>query len=259
MHKAVQHISRIALFFSSTLMLPLTAHSEWFIQATGGYQVPMVQTGGIIVGSAGSPPQSTMNDYTSTSINNIWGYGAGIGYRHNLQPNINLGQYVSRNEISLNYWQNDQLKIKGSENIDASQEAISNYQYLINSTAGLIEDKLFFRAGYATVQPFMVLGIGISQLNSHNYTRQTIATSDGSANFGGPYSDQQVTGLAWEAGLGVAIDLTQHLSLLMGYRYINLGTAQTGTSVRNNGAESPNGVNYTVQTNSAIVGLTAYF
>ena len=62
--------------------------------------------------------------------------------------------------------------------------------------------------------PYVGAGLGMA----FNYANYTFTTKGYNANF-----DEHHTTFAWNAGAGVAYDITDSFAVDLGYRYVNLG------------------------------------
>jgi opacity protein-like surface antigen len=250
----------LALLLTGLSVLPVLAQAQWFLQATGSYLAFAQQNSDVDLGPDGStPPMEILENYSSNKMNTVIGYSLGLGYRTDLTK-FDLGQYVERNEISLNYQQNTALKIQGAAMRADVQHIDNNYQYTIDSNVALVEDRLYFRVPYS-VKPFFIAGAGFAQLSAHNFTSQGIAGS--TSVFENPYGDQSQTNFAFEAGLGLAADLGKNVSLSIAYRYVDLGTIETGPALYTSNSaatkQTLEGLNYHMQSNNVTLGLNLYF
>jgi opacity protein-like surface antigen len=82
-------------------------------------------------------------------------------------------------------------------------------------------------------KPYVKAGLGLAHNRSEadiNVT-PTFAAFGLPANFRSPYPKGSDTSLAYAFGFGVGYDITQDVTLDLGYQYINLGRAKTGVDM----------------------------
>lgn len=133
--------------------------------------------------------------------------GAGLGYRvnDNIRTDVTLGYrgwYQASGGVPVN-----------ATTVNASAD--------IKSFVGLVN--AYYDIGhYNRFTPYVGGGIGFS-----NNMVDTTNFSIGSIPLGNINSHSN-TSLAWQLGAGTAVDITSNLALDIGYRYIDMGTAQTG-------------------------------
>jgi opacity protein-like surface antigen len=142
--------------------------------------------------------------------------GAGIGYRFN--------DHV-RGDVTLGYrgW------YQASESASVTGNTVSGSAD-IESTDGLVN--AYYDIGqFGRFTPYVGGGIGFA----YNNTRSANVALNG-VNIGQIGGDSE-TNFAWQAGFGTAVSILDNLALDVGYRYIDLGSAETSnTFTANNGA-----------------------
>lgn len=113
----------------------------------------------------------------------------------------------------------------------------SSYSYRINSSQYLAEAELF-RQFYDCYFPYIYLGVGVAANSAYDYSTAVPAyltvTPD--------YSNRTMNSFTYSLGLGVYYFIAPKVSLGLGYRFINLGSAGLGTGIIRN---TPLGVKLT--------------
>lgn len=133
--------------------------------------------------------------------------GAGIGYH--------INDHI-RTDLTLGY--RGGYNASGAILVGATPVGMSAD---INSTVGLVN--AYYDIGrFDRFTPYVGAGVGFSS-NRVDTTNISI----GGASVGNIGGDTH-TSFAWQVSAGTGIELTQNLSLDVGYRFIDMGTAQTG-------------------------------
>jgi opacity protein-like surface antigen len=107
---------------------------------------------------------------------------------------------------------------------------LSNAKGKIDALAGMVNGYVdvarLFRLPLGSAQPYVMGGIG--------YSRNHLGTISGSvpvAGFtGATFNGATHSNFAWGAGAGIGIPLGSHLSVDIGYEYLDLGEVRTGGS-----------------------------
>lgn len=135
--------------------------------------------------------------------------GVGVGYQ--------INDYL-RTDVTLGYrgWYNasGDVAFNGS-NIGLGAD--------IDSTVGLVN--AYYDVGhFGRFTPYIGGGLGFSS----NHVDQTNINVNGVN--AAQVSGNTNTAFAWQAGVGTSIDIMPHLAFDIGYRYVDMGTAETGTT-----------------------------
>ncbi len=140
--------------------------------------------------------------------------GGGAGYRFN--------DYL-RADVTISY--------RGGYDIDDAQ-TLSGSSFAVQGDASSLTGMVnaYVDVGrFGRVTPYVGGGIGVS--------RNTI--SDLSATFAGvsaTVDDETSTSFAWQASAGLGIEVAPNLAIDVGYRYMDLGSIETGDTVTVGGA-----------------------
>lgn len=183
----------LALALLVALILPGMAKAE----GTGMYLAPKflmtIQESGTIERSG----MGGVDEYSQFTL----GGALALGYDFNSQfgvpvrAEVEYAPCAATVKKSWNY--DDRLDLKGTWN--ASTLFLNLYYDFRNSTA---------------FTPYVGAGLGMA----FNYANYTFAAKGFNANF-----DEHRTTFAWNAGAGVAYDITDNFAVDLGYRYVNLG------------------------------------
>ena len=162
-----------------------------------------------------------VNPYVSAKLSYDWAKnelkangdysGEAYGEKLKLHKNIWGGHYAAgfkakavRAEVEWNHYQDAKKK-------DYSDEGKDRYRLQNNS---LLLNAYYDINTCTKWTPYVGVGMGVAMLK---FTDKDAASSD-------KYSDRTYN-FAWQVGAGVAYDLTSHVALDAGYRYINAGSA----------------------------------
>lgn len=154
---------------------------------------------GAICGNAACTVPGPLND-----VDDSWILGAGVGYR--FDPNF-------RGDVTLGY--RGSYKLRG---VDAGVPATS-FNADVQSWVGLLNGYYDFAVG-GSLKPYIGAGIGFARNNVGNITGTTAgvtATVPGGTK----------TNFAWALMAGVSFPLSADVTLDIGYRYLEAGTAET--------------------------------
>lgn len=144
-----------------------------------------------------------------------------LGVEQSLCHNM-LGQ------LGVSYYQNAVYQAQGLVYQFADPDMANlNYQYNIRSQRVMLESKLL-----ATVQgkyhPFINIGIGEAINTASQYEEIPVTSADVPMTPG--FNDKTTNAFAYLVGVGVEVDITDHMRLGGMYRYVNLGRAQLSTA-----------------------------
>jgi hypothetical protein len=112
-------------------------------------------------------------------------------------------------------------------------ETLYNYKYNVNSTRLMLEGKFTWTIRH--VKPFIDLGIGVASTQLRNYS-ETAVDATGYPPLP-PFNNHTNVRFAYQAGLGLGYEFNfsqtnsefQHEQVSLGYRYVNLGSAELDT------------------------------
>ncbi|HEY4136323.1 MAG TPA: outer membrane beta-barrel protein [Alphaproteobacteria bacterium] len=141
-----------------------------------------------------------------TDVDNSYIVGVGAGYRFNSNIRADLtvgyrGGYEAKDTLT-----------SGTFTVDAEGD--------VSSLAGLLN--LYYDIGkYGVFTPYVGGGIGLSRNKIDD-----VAISSGGVGLGQIDGDDRIS-FAWQLSAGTSIELSKAVSLDIGYRYIDLGKAET--------------------------------
>ena len=153
-------------------------------------------------------------------------YGARLAFGAKIDALRSELEFGWNKEFSKNYSEVDE----DDGEIDTWKDSFKTKTVMLNAYYDI-----FTKAGFT---PYVGAGIGLSRINAKI---DNVKASDNS--------------FAWQAGLGVAYNVTDNLALDLGYRYMNYGKAK-GTW---NDDEESGKVNARLKTNEVLLGLRYTF
>ncbi len=162
-----------------------------------------------------SPDWSRPQDDLSSRIGNSPLLGAGIGYRFNPLFSADL-TYTQR--YDFNY---DRTFIAADRirKFDLDDKAVLANVYL---HANGIKNHDFGR-----FDPYIGAGAGIAWNHASDFSSTVISNGDIASKTGTAFYTNE-SGFAWQLTAGTGFALSTHCMIDVGYRYLNMGKAQTG-------------------------------
>ena len=143
--------------------------------------------------------------------------GADLGYYYDLPMRVEL-EYAYRGKAEFGQGPSVVL---GSVPLMASHSFdITAHSLMANAFFDFNNDSMF--------TPYIGAGLGLAYLDTtyrasiQNGTTATVTTNNDNWNF------------AWNVGAGVAYHLSDNMALDLGYRYVDLGTAEAGSAIVSN-------------------------
>lgn len=145
-------------------------------------------------------------------------FGAGLGYRWNRQ---------FRFDLTADYRPGFAVDDK-----DQATPFAANYKGDLTSLVGLLNaywdvpvELGDFASWLGRVHPWIGFGVGIAhnKLDDLAYSQRLASGATATGKLPGA----SATGLAWQAGLGIGIDILANLTLDLGYRYLDAGEVKT--------------------------------
>ena len=101
------------------------------------------------------------------------------------------------------------------------------YRYKIQSHRFLVESKLS-HAFREIWHPYATVGLGNVTNRTHSYEETPIDSTD--VPMTEAFGDHTTNSFTYAAGLGVDVDIEQHLRFGLGYRFVDLGKASLGVT-----------------------------
>ena len=146
-------------------------------------------------------------------------FGLGVGYKFNdwLRADI-TGEYRGK----ANFHGSDNVTFSGGQGVDNYSGSKSEWVFMANAYVDL--------GTWWSLTPYVGAGIGMAYNKISGFRDDGIAFIDGvgltnSVVFA---SDASKWNFAWAVHAGLTYKVTQSMSIDLGYRYISLGSAQTG-------------------------------
>lgn len=127
----------------------------------------------------------------------------------------------------LSYYQPNSLATKGTltQGADAASSDSYNYSYKIQSQQLLVEGR-FYWIDKPVLQPFVTLGLGAAFNKVSNYYTNVSPLLA----FTPEFSNHNQTNFTYAIGAGIDIPISTLFNLGVGYRFTDLGAANTGRS-----------------------------
>jgi len=174
--------------------------SGWYLRGDIGYRFNSV-------GKANYSPAG-LADLSNNTLKDGGAYGGGIGYKAGWIRGDITFDYATPQRYSGDVLLNNVLH-RGDARVDVS------------SVTGLFN--LYFDLGtWGGLTPYIGAGVGATQFNVSNYrANYAIAT--------GRVPENQKWNFAWAAMAGVSYSLTDSFLIDVGYRYLSMGDARTGS------------------------------
>ncbi len=138
-------------------------------------------------------------------------------------------------QIGVSYFENSAFNENGNV-YQFADPAFNNltYQYQIQSRRASIDTKIS-HAFREVWHPYVSASVGAAFNRAYAYTETPITSAD--VPMTQPFGNHATRSLTYSAGLGVDVNITEHVRLGAGYRFVDLGNAslgvtplQTGTS-----------------------------
>jgi opacity protein-like surface antigen len=153
--------------------------------------------------------------------------GAGIGYRFNNWLRFDVtGEYRGKSGIGAN----DRLSFQGFTQIDQTNTYRGNLSSFVGLANAYVDLGTFCALGCLT--PYLGAGVGFARNEISGLTDQGVQSfpllGGVSSSTLGYASDASKTNVAWALMAGVGYEVTKNVTLELGYRYLNLGRAQSG-------------------------------
>ena len=173
------------------------------------------------VGKSQSFPTINMShyDYTSDNHNQRFGF---LGLSLSKELNLNPFWLI---QVGIGYYRTPSLLVNGTvtQGIDIESSDKFIYLYQMRSQQLLAEGKLLYN-WQQYYHPYISIGLGSAFNNASHYA----VNIPPCFTFSPLFSNNKITSFAYHAGLGLDVDLTDHLRLGIGYRFSDLGQFTLG-------------------------------
>jgi opacity protein-like surface antigen len=190
------------------------------IDAGGGFYlrgdigVAVNNTGGIY-----NVPVQPNYQTLSSSLGDSAFIGIGAGYAYNswLRTDATL-EYRKATKFKITELDNRGTPAGADDGINVTKGKVSALVGLANAYVDL--------GTWSRITPFFGAGIGFASITTSNVTDTGFAAFAGGS---GSASNKTSTRLAWALHAGLGYDLAANLKAEVAYRYLNMGTVNTGT------------------------------
>ena len=136
-------------------------------------------------------------------------------------------------QLGFGYNQTTSMSAKGSllQSIGTPSANSFSYSYNVVARQYLVEGKLLGNF-YEHYHPYIELGLGASQNAAHSYATKILPSSS-APTIAPQYPNQTNSSFSYNTGVGMDIDVLHNVRLGLGYRFINFGKVQLGSTVIN--------------------------
>jgi opacity protein-like surface antigen len=180
------------------------------------------------IGKYGQDDVASVNGTFNTPIhNNPVFVGAGIGYRINNWLRFDLtGEYRGKSGIGVN----DNLSFQGFTTINQTNTYRGDLSSFVGMANAYVDLGTFCALGCLT--PYVGAGVGLARNEISGVTDQGVQNfpllgGTSSPTFGYAANNSK-TNVAYALMAGVGYEINKNLTLELGYRYLNLGKAESG-------------------------------
>lgn len=149
--------------------------------------------------------------------------GLGVGYQYNDWLRFDVtGEYRGKTRFTGLDHYND-----GGQRTNDYTGSKSEWLFLANAYVDL--------GTWWCITPFIGAGVGFTNITISNFRDNNII-----AGGGGYAKDNTETNFAWALHAGLAYNVSRNFTVELGYRYLNLGDAQSGDLINLDGSNSVN-------------------
>lgn len=202
--------------------MPLPVAGGWYLRGDIGYKFYQAPKGVLSTRDWGSFGKN--GELGSEKMQGAADIGAGVGYKFNdyLRTDLTL-DYETPAKVRAMAFCTLASPCSGGEWENSERVKITAYSALANVYADL--------GDFHGLTPYLGAGAGAS------YLKTSDVKSSAQDGFSGNYpKGEGKWNFAWALMAGVEYPITERLSLDLGYRYLNLGDAETGSVTENLGA-----------------------
>lgn len=189
------------------------AAGGWYLRGDIGYAMPIRSSG------EGVLPGGVIRSFENERFGKSMTLGAGVGYKFNswLRADITAEWRKSANYYATNSGSN---YVNG---FSAEDARFSTRAFMANGYIDL--------GSWSGFTPYIGAGVGIGAKDIRNWTTQVVCFTALCAPSAPTLTlpNATKTGFAWALMAGTAIALSDQLALDIGYRFLNLGPAETKT------------------------------
>lgn len=184
---------------------------DWYLRGDVGYSMPMRPS------AEGLLPGGIIRDFDKEKLGKTLLLGAGVGYRFNnwLRADV-TGEW--RRSAAFTATNSASNYVDG---YSAERARFSAATFLLNGYVDL--------GTWSGFTPYIGAGVGVSRKQTRDWTTEVVCFTALCAPSGPSASlpNSSKTGFTWALMAGTAIQLTNQLSLDLGYRFLNMGGMTT--------------------------------
>jgi opacity protein-like surface antigen len=187
-------------------------------------------------------PAGTTFSFLDSNLDSVTTFGAGIGYQFNNWLRFDVtGELRTSSRFSAR----DEFLTAGARSFDAPG---TTGVLLNNQLSGSLSTSVFMANAYVDlgtfcalgcITPFLGAGIGLANHKFSAVTDISTTTAVNAAGLGtgpsntftGQFAGKSRTNLAWALMAGASVDVAKNVKLELGYRYLNMGRAETGAAL----------------------------
>jgi opacity protein-like surface antigen len=249
-HENIQHLNQTDVQYKSTIS-PVShySRSHWFASLGGGMEHPSFDAT-MRINNGSDFPVPFSNDIYSTKNKNEPVFVLSAGRRFELE-----NQWLSAYSLGLMY-QNVFATNAGRTIMQYSSTDFINYKYRdhMSSNVFLAFAKLNL-VHYRFVSPYIKLGAGLALNRSSDYAEKALPNV--TQRVSPAFSSDTTSQFAYDAGLGIDVDLMPQVSASLSYDYLNLGHVNSGQGRGDWSTQSLNSTSYRV--NEIVLSFTYLF
>jgi opacity protein-like surface antigen len=147
-------------------------------------------------------------------------FGLGIGYKFNDWFRLDVtGEYRGKS----NFHGSDNVRFTGGQGVDNYSGSKSEWVFMANAYVDL--------GTWWNFTPYIGAGVGGSYVTIHGFRDDSITYIGGNLTNGVAYAENgSKFNFAWAVHAGLTYKVTPSVSIDLGYRYIDLGSGQTGAT-----------------------------
>lgn len=139
-------------------------------------------------------------------------------------------------QMGVSYFENSAFTESGNV-YEFADPAFNNltYQYQIQSHRYSIDTKILHTC-HEVWHPYISLSLGEAFNNAYSYTEYPVTSFDSPMTQ--PFGNHTTKSFTYSAGLGVDVNIAEHVRFGAGYRFVDLGNASLGTTSLQNGTNT---------------------
>ncbi|GJE55171.1 MULTISPECIES: outer membrane protein [Methylobacterium] len=193
--------------------IPVDVGGGWYLRGDVGVGATQYEKVRTTLGTGGALPAGYVIE--NRTIEDQFFAGAGAGYQFNsfLRGDV-TGEYRGGGQIRYT----EKFPLGGGTGIDVNS---AKFRSIVTMANGYIDLGTWW-----CLTPYIGGGVGAAFNQVSGYTDQGAGFAAGGF---GTAPTKNTTSLAWAAQAGITYDVTPNFKVDVGYRYLNMGNAKTGT------------------------------